>query len=105
MAKKKSEGVANQKSPEELLKEARKQRRSDNHVAEGEHTGHFHGANGEGVAVYDGPMDGVRVLEVPNGANLTHQEHKAISIAPGTYITTPVQEYDPFAETIRNVRD
>lgn len=69
-------------------------------LAHGEHTGHFHEAHGEGVALYD---DGV--LDAPHGADVIHQEHATITIPPGTYQRSIVQEYDHFAEEARNVSD
>ena len=69
-------------------------------LAEGEHTGHFHEAHGDGVALYD---DGV--LEAPHGAEVTHQEHAPVTVPPGTYDRSIVQEFDHFAEEARNVAD
>lgn len=69
-------------------------------LADGEMTGHFHEAHGDGVALYD---DGV--LEAPHGAEVTHQEHAPITVPPGTYDRSIVLEYDHFAEEARNVAD
>lgn len=69
-------------------------------LAYGEHTGHYHEAHGDGVALYE---DGV--LEAPHGAEVTHQEHAPITVPPGTYERSIVQEYDHFAEEARNVAD
>jgi hypothetical protein len=69
-------------------------------LAEGEHTGHFHEAHGEGVALYD---DGL--LEAPHGAEVTHQEHAPVTVPPGTYNRSIVQEYDHFMEETRNTVD
>jgi len=69
-------------------------------LAHGEVTGHFHEAHGPGVALYD---DGT--LEAPQGAEVTHQEHAPVTIPPGTYERSIVQEYDHFAEESRAVRD
>lgn len=69
-------------------------------LADGERTGHFHEAHGDGVALYD---DGV--LEAPHGAQVTHQEHAPVTIVPGTYERHIVQEYDHFAEEARSVVD
>ena len=69
-------------------------------LAHGEHTGHFHEAHGDGVALYD---DGV--LEAPHGAEVTHQEHNPIAVPAGTYDRSFVQEYDHFAEEVRSVAD
>lgn len=69
-------------------------------LAHGEHTGHFHEAHGDGVALYE---DGV--LEAPNGAEVTHQEHAPIRVPPGMYERSIVKEYDHFTEEARNVAD
>jgi hypothetical protein len=69
-------------------------------LAEGEMTGHYHEAHGDGVALYD---DGT--LEAPHGAEVTHQEHLPVVIPPGTYERSIVQEYDHFAEEARPVVD
>lgn len=69
-------------------------------LAHGEHTGHYHEAHGDGVALYE---DGT--LEAPHGAEVTHQEHHPIIVPPGIYERSIVQEYDHFAEEARNVAD
>ena len=69
-------------------------------LAHGEHTGHFHEAHGDSVALYD---DGT--LEAPSGAEVTHQEHAPVTIPPGTYQRSIVQEFNHFAEEARNVAD
>ncbi len=69
-------------------------------LAHGEMTGHFHEAHGEGVALYD---DGA--LEAPHGAELTHQEHATVTVPPGIYDRSIVQEFDHFAEEARNIAD
>ena len=69
-------------------------------LAEGEHTGHFHLASGEGVALYE---DGT--FEAPHGAEVTHQEHHPITLPAGDYVRSIVREFDHFAEEARNVAD
>ena len=69
-------------------------------LAHGEMTGHYHEAHGGEVSFYD---DGV--LEAPNGAEITHQEHGTVVLPPGTYTRSIVQEYDHFVEEARNVAD
>lgn len=69
-------------------------------LAEGEVTGHFHEAVGEGVALYDDD-----VLEAPAGAVVTHQEHRRLAVPPGDYKKGIVQEMDHAAEEARQVRD
>jgi len=78
-------------------------RRPDNHLAEGEHTGHFHDARGEGVAVYD--LGDTMLLDAPNGSRIVHQEHNPFEIPAGRYERRIVREYDHFAEEARDVRD
>jgi hypothetical protein len=69
-------------------------------LAEGEATGHFHSASGEGVALYDD-----FTLDAPHGAEVTHQEHLPVTLPPGQYTRLIVREYDHFAEEARNVVD
>jgi hypothetical protein len=69
-------------------------------LAEGEATGHYHEAVGEGVALYE---DGT--LEAPNGAEVHHQEHAPITVTPGEYHRSIVLEYDHFQEEARMVAD
>ena len=76
----------------------------DNHLAEGEVTGHFHGANGAGAMVLE-DKKGTRYLDAPSGARVTHQEHKPIKVAPGKYEVKIVKEYDHLAEVEREVKD
>ena len=75
----------------------------NNHLAEGEATGHYHGAQGEGVSVLED--DGTRYLDAPNGATVDHQEHKTISVPPGKYQVRIVREFDHLEEIEREVRD
>ena len=79
-------------------------RRADNHLAEGEATGHAHVAEGEGVAVLEAPS-GQRFLWAPRGARITHQEHKEQLIPPGRYEIHIVREYDHFTEMGHQVLD
>ena len=72
-------------------------------LAFGEATGHCHEALGDGVEMYE--KDSVLYLSAPRGATVTHQEHHAQTLDPGTYQIGIVKEYDHFAEEARNVRD
>ena len=74
-----------------------------NHLAEGEVTGHFHKAVGEGVAVLEG--DGEVYLDTPCGCDIVHQEHNCISVPSGRFEVRKVQEYDHFKEEARAVVD
>ena len=78
-------------------------KRIDNHLAEGEVTGHYHEAVGENVTVY-GKGD-FRKLNAPKGAKITHQEHNTIEVDPGTYLKEPVQEYNYDKRQAEAVRD
>ena len=78
-------------------------KREDNVLAEGEATGHFHRAHGDGVAVY-GDGDN-RELEAPNGATVTHEEHGTQVLPAGDWDVSRVQEFDPFEEEVRSVQD
>jgi len=80
------------------------QRKSNNHVAEGEATGHYHEVVGDGVAVLK--VGDVLFVDIPeDGAKVTHQEHGDISLPAGKYRSRIVQEYDHFAEEARDVID
>ena len=75
----------------------------NNHIGEGEHTGHFHLAQGEEVEVFEEKES--MELHTPNGCSVTHQEHKIIEIPAGRYNVGGVLEYDPAAEEAKNVQD
>jgi hypothetical protein len=77
----------------------RKPKRTRAILAEGEVAGHFHQAEGPGLTFADD------VLSVPYGAELTHQEHGPLTLPPGEYVRSIVQEYDHFAEETRKVVD
>ena len=72
-------------------------------LAFGEATGHLHRATAKSATVYDD--DGAIVLDAPRGTKITHQEHRTIAVPPGQYDRLLVQEFDPFEEEIRAVRD
>ena len=75
-------------------------------LAEGELTGHAHRVEGDDVAVYGN--DDQRVLFASPGASVVHEEHKPQQLLPDRaegYEVLRVQEYDPFANQIRSVRD
>lgn len=73
------------------------------HLAEGEVTGHFHAATAKSAALYEDA--GGIMLDAPKGTKVTHQEHKTITVPPGQYDRLIVQEFDPFEEEVRSVRD
>jgi hypothetical protein len=78
-------------------------RRADRNVAEGEATGHFHGATAPSAVVFD--FRGIRILDAPQGTLLRHQEHKPIPVAPAVYDRTLVREFDHLTEEARAVAD
>lgn len=73
-------------------------------LAEGEVTGHYHEAVGDGASLWD-TGGGAAVLDAPKGATVTHQEHGKVQVPAGRYTRQIVQEFDPLEEEIRNVRD
>jgi hypothetical protein len=70
-------------------------------LAEGEATGHHHSVDCQTAGLFD--LTGKTVLVVDTPTVLTHQEHGAIEVAPGTYWVTRQREYSP--ESIRRVID
>ena len=77
------------------------QKHTNNHLAEGEASGHFHAAVGGTVLAEKDDL----YLDAPEGCEVTHQEHKTITLPPGKFKVGIVQEYDHFAEEAREVRD
>jgi hypothetical protein len=76
-------------------------RHKNNHLAEGEATGHYHAAMSGTVMAEKEDL----YLDAPAGCEVTHQEHKPITLPPGKFKVGIVQEYDHFAEEARQVRD
>jgi hypothetical protein len=75
-------------------------------LAEGEHTGHAHRiANIETDICELYEKDGVLYIKANNPCNLTHEEHKQITIPEGIWEIGIVKEYDHFLEEARNVED
>lgn len=77
---------------------------TDKALAYGEVTHHSHRATAKTARVYERP-DGVRELHAPRGTKVVHEEHKTITVPPGEYERMIVQEFDPFEEEVREVRD
>jgi hypothetical protein len=73
-------------------------------VAEGEHTGHAHVVEVEGVLEMR-EVDGVIYARIEAPVSFTHDEHHPITLAPGVVKFGRVQEYDHFAEEARQVQD
>lgn len=71
-------------------------------LAKGEVTGHAHAIANRGVKVYE--HEGTRYIRVhKKGAELKHEEHGKIALAPGDYEVRIQREYTP--QAIVNVRD
>lgn len=79
--------------------------------AEGEVTGHHHsavigkvgGCDTDNITLYE--KDGVLYCAVAGETEVTHQEHRPVTLPPGNYRVGIVREYDPFEKEIRDVRD
>jgi hypothetical protein len=87
-------------------------RKTDNHLAEGEATGHFHAATAVDAELYE--HAGGILLAAPSGTPVTHQEHATVLVPgdrihddqiPGLWDKSTVQEFDHFAEEARAVLD
>lgn len=71
-------------------------------LAYGEVTGHAHAITSKTVEILE--HEGTRYIRVPRrGADLTHEEHGTIKLAPGEYEVRIQREYTP--QAIVNVRD
>ena len=77
-----------------------------NIVAEGAFTGHHHTlvTDDNSIAVYQ-DIDGNKFIGLLKDAKITHQEHKTIELPAGCYEVVIEQEYDPFEQKIRQVKD
>lgn len=76
-------------------------------LAEGEHTGHYHGIENEGgLALMEAP-DGKRFLvnEGKEAVTIKHQEHKPVVVQPGIWQIGQVVEKDWFNDMVRKVVD
>jgi hypothetical protein len=73
-------------------------------IAEGEHTGHAHVLDAEGVLEMR-EVDGVLYARIASPVALSHEEHHTQTIEPGIVRFGRVQEYDHFAEEARTVAD
>ena len=74
-------------------------------LALGEATGHHHSIT-KGDALLFEDENGTLFLDVKSSeAELTHQEHKPVTIKKGKYRVGIVREYDHFAEEAREVID
>ncbi|MEM5784969.1 MAG: hypothetical protein QW469_00320 [Candidatus Aenigmatarchaeota archaeon] len=73
-------------------------------VAESETTGHQHLLCCKKMKIFQ-DKNGNFYLDLKEKAQLTHPEHKVITILPSTYKVIREQEYDYFAEEIKKVDD
>lgn len=90
-----------EKLPKELI------RKSDNIVAYGEATGHNHKlAELElgTLEVYQA-KDGKIYFNATQPVTISHEEHKTITIEPGSFEIEIERERDPFLEEIKQVID
>jgi hypothetical protein len=74
-------------------------------LAEGETTNHAHAICDLDNCDVFAAEDGTLYMTVKSPVEITHEEHKAQTIAPGNYKIGRVREADPFSESVRQVRD
>ena len=73
-------------------------------LAEGEATGHAHVIDAiPGVSMFR--LANTLFLSALSQVTVKHEEHKPITIPPGTFRIDQVKEIDPYTEEIRKVRD
>jgi hypothetical protein len=73
-------------------------------LSEGEVSGHSHRiTSGQAELTLCNNILFLKVLS--KKAELTHEEHKTITLPQGNYEITIVKEYDPFLDLINKVRD
>jgi hypothetical protein len=76
----------------------------DNVLAHGTVTGHNHTLDSNAKTLV--AEDGTQYVTISKAsAQLTHEEHAALTIAKGTYKVTIQQEYDILRDEVRAVRD
>lgn len=73
-------------------------------LAEGEVTGHAHAVlDSPGVSTFKLGED--LYLRNQEEVTVTHEEHKPVTVPPGTYKIGQVREYDYLTQMTRTVRD
>ena len=72
-------------------------------LARGEHTGHTHRLTGKFEILQD--KEGRFYLNVFAPSEVSHEEHKTVTLEPGIYRQDSELERDPFLEQIRKVAD
>lgn len=90
------------KLPEGLSK------KPDTILAYGEATGHNHQVVTDRPDLLDMRIDvatGKIYFQTETEVQITHQEHKTITIEPGSFVIDIERERDPFTESIRKVMD
>lgn len=82
-------------------------KKADNVVAYGEATGHNHKLVELDLGTLDvfQGKDGKIYFTATQQVNIQHQEHKTITIDPGSFIIEIERERDPFLEQIKQVID
>ena len=73
-------------------------------LAEGEATGHAHRLDLSHADVFVAE-DGALYVRASAPSILSHEEHHAITVEPGTWRVWRVREVDPFSEGVRRVAD
>lgn len=74
-----------------------------NILARGEATGHSHRVHGPRVALFVHAH--ILYIDAPEGAEVRHEEHRAMIIPAGKYKVGIVREYDHFLEETRKLVD
>lgn len=71
-----------------------------------------HGENGHSHVIVAEPAievledeKGKRYIKINGEAEIKHQEHKTIKLKGGMYVVIHEQEYDPFLEELKVVKD
>lgn len=75
-------------------------------LAYGEHTGHKHviEAPKKTMQIFK-DLEGRHYIKLSSEATIRHEEHKTITLMPGTYRQDMEQERDPFLDQINIVKD
>ena len=73
-------------------------------LALGEVTGHSHKIISKEMQIFQDEK-GLFFLKVNQPAQISHEEHKTVTLMPGIYKREMEQEFDYFLETTRQVQD
>ena len=82
---------------------AKRQKPGNPILAYGENTGHHHQIQSSGACLLEDEESHETYLDLPELADLTHQEHATIPLPAGTYKLIHQREYHPLE--IRRVQD